>query len=94
MHFRENKTTLLHTHPEFIIDEIISGSFRESLYMKNNKGEYELVNAETKIKGDILRVCDPSGHPHKITAIGGDCITACLYLGHEYVKLINEQNYH
>ncbi len=88
MHFCQNIPTVLHTHPEFIIDEIILGSLSEECFRKNGNGLYSYQESHNRQVGDRQKVYDPFGHPHKVIAKNEDCLTACLYLGHEDVKEI------
>jgi hypothetical protein len=90
MHFQSRIPTILHTHPEFIMDEVMAGSFMEAIFRRKSSGEYEEWKVEKRNRGETLRIHDPAGHPHTITAMEGDCITACLYLGQNYVKAIEE----
>lgn len=88
--FNLNKKTNLHVHPEYILDEVLCGSLEESLYQKTKSGCFKVSKIIRKNAGHVSKIYDPHGHPHKVESKKRQTMTACLYLGHEDVKEVQE----
>lgn len=89
MLFCEQRETELHTHPEFIVDEILEGFLIENQFSMNDLN-FKYSHTVQRNPGHIQKVYDPKGHPHKVHSLKGDCLTVCLYLGHQYVEKVKE----
>ncbi len=91
MYFSEGNETGAHSHPEFILDEIIEGALEETQLEK--KGNF-FVSKEKKLVrscGDKRMIYDPNEfYPHNVRAINGPCLVFCLSLGSKKVESIQE----
>lgn len=92
MLFCEQRETELHTHPEFIVDEILEGFLIENQFKLVNGINFEYSHTLQRNPGNLQKVFDPKGHPHKVHSLKGDCMTICLYLGHQYVERVKENS--
>ncbi len=88
IYFTGVSTTSPHTHPEFVIDEIISGTLQEEELISKN-GVYQVQQAHLREDKDIKAYFDPSGSPHKVKAVHGPCKSFCLSLGFNSVTSLN-----
>lgn len=90
MQFFKGVSTVLHSHPEYLVDEIMSGSLLEQNFEKNIYDLYTPLSSRVRQEGHRTQVYDPlNGHPHKVVAQGADCLTLCLYLGKNYVTRLD-----
>ena len=89
MHFSGDCPTSLHTHPEYIVDEIISGKLEEKCYEIDDNN---LVQSEVNIRQEncFKAEFDPSGNPHRVTALEGPCVVLSLCLGHNQVEVLKD----
>ena len=79
-YFTGRKSTGLHIHPEYIIDEVIHGQMIENLYKK--EGELYIFDRKRfRLTGDKRRIDCPMGHPHDVIAHVDPCVTLCLTMG-------------
>lgn len=90
MFFTGNKYTITHTHPEFVIDEVISGELKEKIFQCNADGTYQFVKEEVRSLGDIRKVNCNQGYPHQVIGNSKNNFTLCLTLGHDKVEPICE----
>lgn len=90
MQFTGVKPTCLHTHPEFVIDEVISGELVEESFAFNTDDTLTFSQRDIREEGSFKKVYDPSGNPHKVTAKGAPCITLCISLGKNIVESHSE----
>lgn len=88
MNFTGDCFTFLHTHPEFVVDEIIEGRLAEKIFEERENSLYFFLKTETRNEGDRRALYDQSGLPHKVCAIDGRCLSLCLTLGFQQVRKV------
>lgn len=86
--FTGNQSTGLHTHPEFLIDEIIEGSIEELNYKENSDGNYIYCGRDIRQVGSMRRTHTTCGLPHDVCAKDSPCISFALSLGKRSVETI------
>ncbi|MCB0357659.1 MAG: hypothetical protein KDD40_11655 [Bdellovibrionales bacterium] len=69
-----------HTHPQFVIDEVLSGQLQEQNFKKiHNK--YQASTLLNREQGNFRAIFDKDGHPHNVIALNGPALVLCLSLG-------------
>lgn len=90
--FTGNEYTGSHTHSEYIIDEVISGSLYERKYSRTGSKYYH-CGSEIRKTDDPPRLCyDIKGLPHNVIGHQGSCSSLCLSFGHQEVHPIAEHS--
>lgn len=87
MYFTGDCYTALHTHPEYVIDELIDGELIEDEFELRND-EYISTNQIKRVDNDLRKSFDPSGLPHRVCAAKDGATTLCLSLGKNKVKML------
>tara|TARA_B100001971_G_scaffold215195_1_gene260288 strand:+ start:113395 stop:113886 length:492 start_codon:yes stop_codon:yes gene_type:complete len=90
MFFTGKKYTPTHTHPEFVIDEVVEGKLEERIYRCLGDGKYEFVKSEIRDVNDMRMINCEQGYPHEVIGKGDKNFTLCLTLGHDKVEPICE----
>jgi hypothetical protein len=90
MHFSGSCFTCLHTHPEYVVDGVISGSLEEKIYGVDSQGHHTLRESVVRDQDSFRAHFDDRGYPHKVKAIDGPCIVLSLCLGHNKVESLTE----
>lgn len=90
MFFTGKKYTPTHTHPEFVIDEVVNGRLKEKIYKCIGEGKYEFEREEVRNVGDLRLINCDQGYPHEVIGLDEKNITLCLSLGHDKVEPICE----
>lgn len=86
--FTGKKYTGPHTHPEFVLDEILNGELIEK-ELCGEGNSLEVKRDHYRKTGDWVQSFDPQGRPHNVTAINGPCLSLCLNLGKNPVSFIS-----
>lgn len=90
--FTGNKFTGLHTHPEYLVDEIIQGSIEEKIYSKDKvTGKYEYQESILRSESNRRVSYRPCGLPHDVCAKEAPCISITLSLGKKSVESICQE---
>lgn len=88
IYFTGDKSTGLHTHPEFIIDEIVQGSIEEINYKLTDDGNYKYCGRVIRKEKDFRTIHNVCGMPHDVCAKDSPCISYSLSLGRRCVEII------
>ena len=91
MCFSGARFTCLHTHPEYVVDEVIKGKKKEKSYHfceENLSFDGEHMRAE----GSFESRFDLEGNPHKVSGLEGPCTLLSMSLGHNSVKSFSTPN--
>lgn len=90
MYFTGLAWTKPHLHPEYVVDEIITGRLQEHLYRVHQDGTYSGIKNRIRTAGDRRAIYDPEGFPHNVTGTESDpCIMLTLCLGTRAVAPIS-----
>ena len=90
MYFTGKKYTPTHTHPEFVIDEVVKGKLEEKIYRCTDDGKYEFVKTDIRPTNDLRLINCDQGYPHEVIGLDKLNFTYCLSMGHEKVTPICE----
>lgn len=80
-----------HIHPEFVLDEVLTGELLEQIYNKQGTN-YNKDKLNIRPTGDFRAIYDPQGHPHNVIAKDGPSCVLCLSLGKNSVTSIHNSH--
>ena len=89
LRFNHLISTPLHTHPHYVVDEVVQGSLFEELYQRQNNS-FQLHEKQVRTVGSRRELFDVDGSPHKVRALSQKCISLCLSFGGPRNKLFME----
>ena len=87
MYFTGDCYTALHTHTEYVIDELIDGELIEEEFELQGD-EYVSKNKIRRVDNDLRKSFDPGGLPHRVCAVKDGATTLCLSLGKNKVQML------
>jgi hypothetical protein len=79
-----------HTHSEYLVEEILTGSLKEQKY-DLARGAYVPAGSEIRETGEYRAIYSPDGFPHNIIAHGGPSLVLNLSYGVAEVEPIEVQ---
>lgn len=90
--FTGDKYTGVHTHPEFVVDEVIEGSLKEKNFEPCKNDHYHFSGTTIREASDRVEVFCDDGFLHNVCAEDEGCFSACLSLGKKKVVMISEED--
>jgi hypothetical protein len=84
--------TCLHTHPEYVVDEVIKGQLSERSYQLDDQEEATFEIEHKRSEGSFQSSFDIEGNPHTVSGLEGPCTLLSLSLGHNCVESFSTPN--
>ncbi len=81
--------TCLHTHPEYLVDEVIEGELIEREFKILINSQFQNTNTLIRPVSDRRLVYDPSGHPHIVSSSTSKCKTISVSLGFKEMEILS-----
>jgi hypothetical protein len=92
MYFSGDCYTCLHTHPEYVVDEVIKGQLSERRYQLDDREEATFKTDHKRAEGSFQSNYDVKGNPHTVSGFEGSCTLLSLSLGHNPVESFSTSN--
>ncbi len=92
LYFTGDKFTGVHTHPEFVVDEVIEGSLKERNFEPCENDHYHFCGTTIREASDRVEVFCDDGFLHNVCAEDEGCFSASLSLGRNKVVMVPEED--